>query len=104
MKSLIKTIAITAALTASNIFAATDYIIQITENDGTVRVIPVSNLDKITFETASTTIEIKDPIKAMDNQFAFDKIHATQIKVPTKVAEKMLKNYNKKRNEYEHKI
>ena len=104
MKSFLKTIAITAALTASNIFAATDYIIQITEKDGTVREIPVSNLDKITFETASTTIEIDEPMKAMDNRFKDEKIRATQTTLPTKVAEKMLKEYNNKLDEYEHKI
>lgn len=100
MKNFFKIIVITAALTASNIFAATDYIIQITEKDGTVREIPVSALDKITFETASSTIEIDEPFQAMENRFKDEKIHATQTKVPAKVAEKMLKEYNKKRNEH----
>lgn len=95
---------IAAAISASNLFAANDYIIQITEKDGTVREIPVSTLEKVTFETASTTIEVNDPFKAIEDKLGDEKIHATQIKVPSKVAEKMVKEYNEKSKEHKHNI
>lgn len=104
MKKIINAIAIAAALSATNLFAANDYVIQITEKDGTVREIPVSTLEKVTFETASTTIEVNDPIKAIEDKLGDEKIHATQIKVPSKVAEKMVKEYHKKSKEHKHNI
>lgn len=100
MKKIIASMAIAAAISASSALAATDYVIQVTEKDGTVRAIPVSTLDKITFETSSTTIEVNDPYKAMDERFGGEKIHATQYKVPSKVAEKMVKDYNEKSAQY----
>ncbi len=104
MNKFVTSIAIAAAISASNLFAANDYIIQITEKDGTVREIPVSTLEKVTFETASTTIEVNDPIKAIEDKLGDEKIHATQIKVPSKVAEKMVKEYHKKSKEHKHNI
>ncbi len=100
MKKIIASMAIAAAISANNALAATDYVIQITEKDGTVREIPVSTLDKITFESDASTIEVNDPYKAMDERFGGEKIHATQIKVPSKVAEKMVKEYNEKSSKY----
>jgi len=96
--------AIAAAISVSSALAATDYVIQVTEKDGTVRAIPVSTLDKITFETSSTTIEVNDPVKAIEDKLGDEKIHATQIKVPSKVAEKMVKEYHKKSKEHKHNI
>lgn len=104
MNKFVTSIATAAAISASNLFAANDYIIQITEKDGTVREIPVSTLEKVTFETASTTIEVNDPIKAIEDKLGDEKIHATQIKVPSKVAEKMVKEYHKKSKEHKHNI
>ncbi|MCF0220847.1 MAG: hypothetical protein HUK19_00990 [Fibrobacter sp.] len=105
MKKFIVPMAIAAAISTSNLFAAKDYIIQITEKDGTVRQIPVSSLEKVTFETASsTTIELNDPKKAFDERFGTEKIRATQYKVPSKVAEKMVKEYHAKSLKHKHSI
>lgn len=77
MNKIIAFIATAAAISVSNLFAATDYVIQITEKDGTVREIPVSNLEKI---------------------------HATQYRIPAKTAEKMVKEYHAKGNNHKHNI
>lgn len=104
MNKIIAFIATAAAFSVSNLFAATDYVIQITEKDGTVHEIPVSNLEKISFETSSTTIDVNDPTKAFEERFGTEKIHATQYRIPAKTAEKMVKEYHAKGNNHKHNI
>lgn len=102
MKKTIIPIAIAATLCATNLFAANDYIIQITEKDGTVREIPVSTLDKVSFETVKPAINFDLTEKAVDAKLEGERIKATQYRLSTKDAEKMMMQYHAKNVEHKH--
>lgn len=90
------------AVSASSLFATTDYVIQITEKDGTVRDIPVSSLEKVTFEPATPTLELDDAQKIMEKKLQGETIKATQYKLSAEDAEKLLQQYNAKSVNHKH--
>jgi len=93
MKKIITTIAMAVAINACNLFAASDYVIRITENDGRVRDIPVSSLDKVTFEAQPQELTTNQKIV---EKLKDEKIYATQYKMNARKAEKMVQRYHAK--------
>lgn len=95
-------IAIAATLCAINLFAANDYIIQITEKDGTTREIPISALGKVSFETVKPAINFDHTEKAVDAKLEGERIKATQYRLSTRDAEKMILQYHEKNVKHKH--
>lgn len=102
MNKFITTITVAVALTAGNLFAASDYIIQIKEKDGTVREIPATALDKVTFEVAKKTVDISDSNKSLEDTIGSEKISATKISVSSKEAEKIIQEHDTTMNKRKH--
>lgn len=99
MTKFINTFMVAVALTAGNLFAANDYIIQITEKDGTVHEIPASALEKVTFEVATKTIDISSSSSSLsvEDTAAGEKIKATRYSLSAEDAEKMMQSLNTKK-------
>lgn len=96
MTKFISTTTVAVALTAGNLFAASDYIIQITEKDGTVHEIPASALEKVTFEVATKTIDISSSNSnlSIEDTAAGEQIKATRYSLSAEDAERMLQSNN----------
>lgn len=99
MTKFISTITVAVALAAGNLFAASDYIIQITEKDGTVREIPATALEKVTFEVATKTIDISSSNSSLsiEDTAAGEKISATRYSLSAEDANKLVQNFNTKK-------